>query len=188
MPETNPLSVFTHPEIESRMSLNGLKGLTGLTGRTLRRHAARGIVLRDDQLLLLFTERYNDFSLPGGGVDSGEDLEVALKRELFEETGAQDVTVKRYYGYVEEYRPYWKPTHDLMHMTSHFYVCDAAVDLSKARMEDYEIANGMRPMWVPVIKALEHNRQVLARTEESMGQSIVRETFMLDKIARELIG
>ena len=73
------LQELIHPELATR------------EGRALRRYAARGIVLREDRILLLFTERYNDFSLPGGGIDEGEDVAVALVRELEEETGARDV-------------------------------------------------------------------------------------------------
>ncbi|GGC60082.1 NUDIX domain-containing protein [Marinobacter halophilus] len=169
------LKELIHPELATR------------EGRILRRHAARGIVLREEKILLLFTERYNDFSLPGGGIDDGEDITVALARELEEETGARDVQVKHHYGFIEEYRPHWKPEYDLMHMTSHFFVCDVAPELAEVRMEDYEVANGMRPIWLSVSEAAKHNRQVMARQEKSMGQSIQRETFMLEKISRELV-
>ena len=169
------LKELTHPELTSR------------NGRVLRRHAARGIVLRGDQILLLFTERYNDFSLPGGGIDEGEDIILALKRELEEETGARDIQVKEHYGFIEEYRPHWKPQFDLMHMTSHFFLCDVAPKLADSRMESYEVANGMKPVWVSVSEAVNHNRQVMVRQEETMGQSIQRETFMLEKIADELV-
>lgn len=165
-----------HPELSSR------------EGRTLRRHAARGIVLRDDKILLLFTKRYNDFSLPGGGIDQDEDIQVALKRELEEETGARDIQVQAHYGFIEEYRPYWKPEYDLMHMTSHFFVCDIAPELAEVRMESHEIANGMKPVWISVDEAMNHNRQVMSRQEKTMGQSIQRETFMLEKISSELVA
>lgn len=170
------LKELIHPELATR------------EGRILRRHAARGIVLREDKILLLFTERYNDFSLPGGGIDQDEDIHTALKRELAEETGARDVRVQTHYGFIEEYRPHWKPDYDLMHMTSHFFVCDVAPELAQVRMESYEIANGMRPVWIPVVEAMEHNRQVMSRQEKSMGQSIQRETFMLEQIAFELVA
>ena len=169
------LQELIHPELTTR------------EGRTLRRHAARGIVLREEKILLLFTERYNDFSLPGGGIDEGEEITVALKRELEEETGAQEVQIKQHYGFIEEYRPHWKPEYDLMHMTSHFFVCDVAAELAGARMESHEIANGMRPLWIPVSEAISHNHQVMSRREKTMGQSIQRETFMLEKISRELV-
>jgi 8-oxo-dGTP pyrophosphatase MutT (NUDIX family) len=113
---------------------------------------------------------------------------AALKRELEEETGARNVQVQSHYGFIEEYRPHWKPEYDLMHMTSHFYVCDIAPELANVRMESYEIANGMRPVWVPIYEALDHNRQVMSRQEKTMGQSIQRETFMLERIAHDFLS
>lgn len=169
------LKELLHPELKTRK------------GNILRRHAARGIVLREDKILLLFTERYNDFSLPGGGVDDGEEITVALQRELEEETGAREVHVKEHYGFIEEYRPHWRPEYDLMHMTSHFFLCDVAEELADVRMESYEIANGMKPVWVSASEATSHNRQVMERQEKTMGQSIQRETFMLETISRELL-
>ena len=61
----------------------------------------------------------------------------------------------------------------------------AAAELADTRMEHYEVANGMRPVWVDVEEALRHNQAVMARQEKTMGQSIQRETFMLELIARE---
>ncbi|TVP58294.1 MAG: NUDIX domain-containing protein [Halomonadaceae bacterium] len=161
--------------------------LAHLNGRILRRQAARGIVLRGESILLLFTERYNDFSFPGGGVDPGEDTVTGLQRELAEETGAQDINVQQNLGFIEEYRPHWKPEYDLMHMTSHFYQCTVAPALAAVKMEHYEVANGMRPVWVNLQEALQHNQGVMARAERSMGLSIVRKTFMLDWVKRELL-
>lgn len=82
---------------------------------------------------MLFTERYNDFSLPGGGVDEDEDIDDALKRELEKETGARNVEVKSHYGSIEEYRPHWKPDYDLMHMTSHFLSAMLPLNLRMCR-------------------------------------------------------
>lgn len=156
------------------------------TGAILTRRAARGIVQRERSILLLFTERYNDFSFPGGGVADGENLIDGLCRELEEETGARNVRVQRDYGYVEELRPHWQLGFDLMRMTSHFYVCDIDPELRATKMEHYETANGMRPIWVDLDDAIAHNRGVMQRRETSMGMSILRETFMLEEIAHDL--
>ena len=156
------------------------------TGSIITRQAARGIVQRESSILLLFTERYNDFSFPGGGVAEGEDLIDGLRRELEEETGAVNVRVQRNYGYIEELRPHRKAGFDLMHMTSHFFVCEIDPELRAPQMEGYEVANGMRPLWVNLHEALTHNRAVMQRQDSSMGQSIQRETFMLERLANEL--
>lgn len=156
------------------------------SGGILSRRAARGIVLRGTSILLLFTERYNDFSFPGGGVADGEDLIVGLRRELEEETGAQNVRVLRNYGYIEELRPHWQPGFKLMNMTSHFFFCDIDRELCTTNMEDYETANGMRPVWVDLEDAISHNRGVMHRREATMGLSILRETFMLEELVKDL--
>lgn len=55
------------------------------------RHTARGIVIKDGKLLLM--ERWRPgkhyFSVPGGGIEPGETAEMAVVRELAEETGCE---------------------------------------------------------------------------------------------------
>ncbi|WP_368564669.1 NUDIX hydrolase [Pseudoxanthomonas sp. UTMC 1351] len=170
------IATLVHPDLKST------------DGNVLRRHAVRGIVTRGSSILLLYTERYNDFSFPGGGLDPGEDRVAGLAREMQEETGARNVKVVAEYGYIEEFRPFWKPEFDLMHMTSHFFSCEIDQDLGEIQMESYELDNGMRPVWVDIGEAVAHNKAVMAGKEKSMGLSIYRETFMLERIAGDLLA
>lgn len=153
---------------------------------TLTVEPARGIVLREASIPLLFTERYNGFSFRGGGVEDNEEMIDGLCRELEEEAGARNVRVQYNYGYVEELRPHRRDGFDLMHMTSHFFVCDIDPDQAAPKMEHYETANGMRPVWINLHKAIAHNRGVMRRSETTMGLTILRETFMLEKVAASL--
>jgi|LGOV01.1.fsa_nt_gb ADP-ribose pyrophosphatase YjhB (NUDIX family) len=151
------------------------------------RTAARGIVLKGEEMLLIFTKRYNDYSIPGGGVDQGESVEKGLLRELAEETGAQRVKITKPYGIYEEYRETYHEGYDMMHMTSYFYVCDADKELGDASPESYEINNGSVPVWVNIREAIAYNKKVIKENANSMGLSIKRETFMLEHILDELI-
>ena len=56
--------------------------------------------------------------------------------------------------------------------------------LQAVRMESYEVANGMRPLWVGLEEAIAHNRGVMQRREQTMGLSIQRETLMLEHVRR----
>ncbi len=161
--------------------------LTSTEGKTLHRQAVRAIALEGENILLLYTKRYNDFSLPGGGLDEGENLQEGLKRELNEETGATGIKILKNIGYIEEYRPYYKPEWDLVHMISHCFLCEVDKKLGPTKMEDYELKNGMIPRWINIHEAIAHNQKVMDEKEDSMGLSIERETFLLKKIVREFL-
>lgn len=158
-----------------------------IEGRIYNRRASRGIILKDSKILLLYTERYNDYSFPGGGVDREEDLVTGLKRELVEEVGAQNIQILSEFGYVDEFRPHYKPKYDYMHMLSYFYVCTIDEEMQPAKLEKHEIANGMSPVWIDIHEAINHNKKVMEKKEASMGMSIARETLALELVAKELV-
>lgn len=154
--------------------------------KLIERHAARAIVLQGENILLLYTQRYHDYSLPGGGIDDGEDEIAGLIRELGEETGATGVRNVQPFARYDEYRPWYKPGADIIHMISHCYTCEIDDELGDTAYEAHEVSNGMKPLWINIHEAITHNEEVIANSAKK-GLSIERETFMLKVIAEELI-
>jgi ADP-ribose pyrophosphatase YjhB (NUDIX family) len=161
--------------------------LINLEGTCFTRTATRAIVLDGEKILLLYTERYHDYSLPGGGVDEGESLTDGLKRELKEETGAQNIEILAEFGLYEEYRPWHKEHFDIIHMLSYCYRCKISETLAETAFEPHEIQNGMKPVWVNIFAAIRHNEETI-KASPKKGLSIERETFLLKKIAHELVS
>ena len=151
------------------------------------RHAARGIVVRGENILLLYTRRYDDYSLPGGGLGEGEDEITGLMRELREETGAQGVRNVTPFARYDEYRPWYKSDADVIHMISHCFVCEIDEALGETAFEAHEVTNGMMPLWMNIHAAISHNEAVMANSDKR-GLSIDRETKLLRVIAEELVG
>lgn len=157
-----------------------------LSAKSFNRKATRAIVLRGEQILLLYTERYHDYSLPGGGIDDGEAKEAGLVRELKEETGAQNIQNITEFGLYEEFRPWYKDDFDFVHMESYCYVCDIDDELLSPEFEDHEIQNGMTPVWINIHEAIRHNEETIKGSDKK-GMSIDRETFLLKLIVKELL-
>jgi len=160
--------------------------LTSSPNTIKERRATRAIVLRGDEILLLYTQRYDDYSLPGGGIDEGEDVIVGLARELQEETGAQGVRNVLPFGRFEEYRTWYKDDADIIHIISDCYTCEIDETLGETAYESYEVNNGMQALWVNIYTAITHNEAVIANSDKK-GLSIERETFLLKVIADELV-
>ncbi|HFQ5108675.1 TPA: NUDIX hydrolase [Vibrio vulnificus] len=151
-----------------------------------QRSAARAICVDGEDILLLYTERYHDYTIPGGGIDEGEDVIAGLVRELEEETGAKNIHNIKPFGIYEEFRPWYKGEANVMHMHSYCYTCKIDRELGETRFEEYEVKNGMKPLWVNIHQAIEHNEQTMAESPKK-GMSIERETFLLRLIAKELL-
>lgn len=154
--------------------------------RITSRIATRAIVLQGENILLLYTQRYDDYTLPGGGVDAGEDVIAGLVRELEEETGAQHIRHIKPYGLYEEFRPWHKDEADVLRMLSYCYTCQVDSELGPTRYESYEQRNGMTPVWMNIFAAIAHNEQTMAASPKK-GLSIERETYLLQLIAQELL-
>ena len=158
-----------------------------LKGQTsFERLATRAICLDGADILLVHTERYCDYSLPGGGVDAGEDLVSAMRRELVEETGALNIQNIKEFGIYYEYRTWYKDDFDLQHMISYCFTCSVDRNLGETSYEDYEIKNGMEAKWINIHEAIKFNEETI-RSSSKKGLSIERETYLLKLIVNELL-
>ena len=68
------------------------------------RYGARGIVINNEGNIAVFNKQVkNEYKLPGGGIDAGEDPKEAFKREVLEETGCI-IEVVDDLGTIEEHK------------------------------------------------------------------------------------
>jgi len=72
----------------------------------IQRPAIYGIVLHQGRLLVAKARSTQNYVLPGGGIEKGEAVDAALKREVWEETGIE----------VE--------VGDFLHFETDFFFCD----------------------------------------------------------------
>ncbi len=115
--------------------------------RLHHRPCVYGLVLHEDQLLVVNLRRSDKFALPGGGVDIGERLEDAMRRELREETGIE-VAVEGVVGFAESFF-YYDPADLACHAFLFFCACTPTTFdlLSNDKIED---AEAIDPHWVSI--------------------------------------
>ncbi len=120
------------------------------------RRAARAVVFDHDKNIgILYVGKYNYHKLPGGGLESDESIEEALKRECLEEIGCNIETFSEL-GEIIEYRDKWS-----LEQHSYCYLANLVGEKGKPNFTQKEIDNGFEIKWVSLedaIKLLENDK------------------------------
>jgi ADP-ribose pyrophosphatase YjhB (NUDIX family) len=110
------------------------------------RRAARAVVSNDQgEIGLLKVGNHNYHKLPGGGVEAGEDMQKALRRELLEEIG-YEATVTAEVGEIVEYRDKWS-----LKQTSNCYLAKQIGQQQPPAFTEKELDDGFEIVWAPSI-------------------------------------
>lgn len=111
------------------------------------RPAAYAIIEREGKILLMKLRHTGKYHPPGGGVEAGERIKEALKRELREETGLE-VRIERLARF-EELFFYYDPSERAYHGLHFYYICRP---MTLALLSDAQVQDdaAVAPRWVPI--------------------------------------
>lgn len=157
------------------------KNNLNLDGKIYYREAVRGIILKENKILLVYSDINKDYKFPGGGIEDGEDAYSALKREILEESGAHLIS-HSYFGQVIEYDDGQFDNADVFRMLSKYYLVEIKEDLSELNLDHYEEKLKFHPVWVDIKKAYEENKRILEGNNPPRWTK--RETFVLEYLIK----
>jgi 8-oxo-dGTP pyrophosphatase MutT (NUDIX family) len=123
-------------------------GTKQVTSDRLRfRPAVYGLILHEEKVLLMNTILTGRYSLPGGGIELGEQIEETLRREVQEETGLE-IEVGRFAGFKEDFF-YYNPSGNAYHSFLFYYFC-RPLTFQLAAKEAILDDSVDRPQWVEI--------------------------------------
>jgi len=149
-------------------------------GRTYTdRQAVRAIIMNvHGDIAIIHAKKEDYFKLPGGGIEEGENHQVAGTREALEEIGCRVKMSKRCLAIVEEWR------NDL-HQISYCYVAHVLEDTGATALTEEEIGDGLEHRWVHLDAAIKLMKE--AEPTSTLGLSIKeRDLFFVEKFAAAL--
>jgi 8-oxo-dGTP pyrophosphatase MutT (NUDIX family) len=130
------------------------------------RPSAGGIIVRkehDTLRIALVTEpHYPDYLLPKGGVEKGEDLQTAAKREIQEEAGLTKLKLITYLGKTEHlslHKKNWGITYLFLFITDQIAGHPTDKNGHNYRTEWFPIDNLPRMFWPDQKKIIEDNKE-----------------------------
>lgn len=131
-----------------------------------RREAARAVILdTDENIALLAVTKSGYHKLPGGGIEEGEDTQLALARECMEEVGCK-ITVTGELGSVREVRAKYSFVQD-----SYAYLAKVDGEKGAPDFTESELERGFEIRWMQLNEALDLLSS--EQTDDYDGQFIV---------------
>lgn len=127
---------------------------------TLFRKAYRAIILHDNLVLLIKSQKYGEYKFPGGGKNDHEQAFAVLKREVREETGYTIHTKIIPFGSTMEYAKDYEGKYAIFKQESRYYFCQVHNYILPLALEAYEIDYGYVPCWVMLQTAIDNNQRV----------------------------
>ncbi len=128
----------------------------------IHRLAVRAIAERAGRVLLLRATVTGGYKFPGGGVETGEDPQDALARELDEECGRALVTLGAVEVVVVETHPAVDRPGAVFRMESRYFRCEVGEAVRRPRLEEYERSLGLQQAWVTPAEAIEEADRLIA--------------------------
>lgn len=138
------------------------------------RLGARGIIINEKGKIALFNKaNKNEYKLPGGGIDEGENPEEAFKREALEETGCE-IEIIKFLGTIEEHKSL-----DNFKQTSYIFIAKVISNKNKLNLTQKEKDEGARLLWVEDTEALKLITECYDKLKESKYENLYHSKFIV---------
>ena len=135
-------------------------GLDGMSNK-LPRKTSRALVINEEgNCAVMYAEKFNLFSLPGGGIEEGEDEITTLIREIYEETGCICDSIEQL-GMVSENR-----NHQDYTTLSYYFVVHTKTQSADLHLTQAEIEDGTCVKWLSLEETIHRIRDVEHETNQ----------------------
>ncbi len=125
------------------------------------RETVRAIVMnQSDQVMMIYSKKFSDYTFTGGGIKQHETHEQALKRELLEEIGASHIDIIDYLMSVDEIKYGLYDDKTVYLQRSHYYAVKIHT-FGKTELSLRESWHGIQPVWIDMDDAIIHNQSVM---------------------------
>ncbi len=121
------------------------------------RDSVRAIILKGQEILLVYSEKTDEYKFPGGGVEENEIKEYALRREVMEEVGHKINSVNESLGYTDQMYNDIYDSRKYFYLRSYYYFCEVDDEYVGMRLSESEIALKFLPKWVSLDEAIRIN-------------------------------
>ncbi|SHM25317.1 NUDIX hydrolase [Ruminococcus flavefaciens] len=124
-----------------------------------KRPSVRGIIIKDKTVAMVYSNKYDYYKFPGGGIEKNEDYISTLIREISEEAGLKVLENSICeYGSVLRIQKSRFAENEIFEQENFYYLCNVENSIHSQSLDDYELNEGFELRYVSVADAISVNR------------------------------
>lgn len=125
-------------------------------GKVVVRPSARGIIFKDGKLSVIYSRKKQFCKIPGGGIETGEDIAEAMIREVREEVGLVVIPdTIREFGYV--HRAQKEREGGIFIQDNYYFFCEAEDEVLEPEYTSSEQKEDFVPMFLELEEVIRIN-------------------------------
>ncbi len=156
-------------------------------GTCFVRPSVRGIIVKDGEIAMVHSLKYDYYKFPGGGAEPDEEHQETLIREVKEEVGLVVIPDSiREFGLV--HRKQKGKIEDIFVQDNFYYLCDVEPEIEMQKLDDYEEEEEFTLEYVTPQHAIDRNRfgEHGTKNDDPMFiMMIEREVYVLEILMQE---
>jgi 8-oxo-dGTP pyrophosphatase MutT (NUDIX family) len=150
------------------------------------RPSVRAVIIRDKKISMVYSQKYDYYKFPGGGIENNENHIGTLIREVLEETGLTVIPESiSPLGSVLRVQRSNINCNEIFEQENFYYTCRTANSINAQSLDEYELLEGFRLEYVEPQYAININRTHYHSDYDA--QLIERETRVLEYIINEAL-
>lgn len=147
----------------------------------LVRQAVRSVISRQDKkIAMVYSSKFDTYKIPGGGIEKGESLIEALKREALEETGLE-ISINLPLGLVTELRTDFSKFEKGMFQFSYAFLANYDKNLQDVSYTESELEEGFSWEWIEIHEVIKHMKSSKTNSYNKKFES-ARDLLILNEV------
>lgn len=110
------------------------------------RHACRGLIIKNNKILLGYERKNDQYIIPCGGLEENETYEECCKREIMEETGIICKPINNFLNIDELFT-------NMQHI-NHYFLCEVIEETNIVYLTNRELEADLCFKWVTINEAI----------------------------------